>query len=43
MNRQTSEPENEIDADVNGHLATALFGGVIVILLLVIYATAMAA
>ena len=37
------EPEPHIDADVDGRLAAALFGGVIVILLITIYGLAMAA
>lgn len=34
---------SDIDADIKGHLATALFIGVILVLLVVIYAFAVAA
>ncbi len=43
MSEHHDQPAEEIDADTSGHLATALFAGVIVILLLVIYGLAMAA
>ena len=37
------EPEPQIDTYVDGRLAAALFGGVVVILLIMIYGLAMAA
>jgi hypothetical protein len=43
MNENQYEPDNGMDADVNGHLAMALFAGVILIMLLIIYGLAMAA
>lgn len=40
---ETPEHDTTIDADVSGHLTTALFVSVVVVLLLVIYALASAA
>ncbi len=43
MTDHQDEPDSSIDADSNGHLAVALFGGVILLILVIIYALATAA